>query len=77
MRVGLVYSLVGTVANVADVTQVNQLLHGGATDVIGGSGYTGVDKHAEHQMMLVNRGTPQPLQKAWREEFDRTRALQD
>lgn len=49
MRVGFVHSLVGTAANVVDVTQVDQLLHGGGTDVIGGSGCTGVDKRAKHQ----------------------------
>ncbi|KPX44462.1 ISPssy, transposase [Pseudomonas syringae pv. helianthi] len=46
---GLVHSLVGTAANVADVTQVDQLLHGEETYVIGDAGYTGVDKRAEHQ----------------------------
>ncbi|KPZ01321.1 ISPssy, transposase [Pseudomonas tremae] len=46
---GLVHSLVGTAANVADVTQVDQLLHGEKTYVIGGAGYTRVDKRAKHQ----------------------------
>jgi IS5 family transposase len=46
---GLVHSLVGTAANVADVTQVDQLLHSEETYVSGDAGYTGVDKRAEHQ----------------------------
>jgi len=46
---GLVHSLVGTAANVADVTQVDQLLHGEETYVCGDAGYTGVDKRPEHQ----------------------------
>ena len=46
---GLVHSLVGTAANVADVTQVDQLLHGEETYVCGDAGYTGVEKRAEHQ----------------------------
>ncbi|RMR32319.1 Mobile element protein, partial [Pseudomonas syringae pv. coriandricola] len=46
---GLVHSLVGTAANVADVTQVDQLLRGEETYVSGDAGYTGVDKRAEHQ----------------------------
>jgi IS5 family transposase len=46
---GLVRSLVGTAANVADVTQVDQLLHGEETYVSGDAGYTGVDKRPEHQ----------------------------
>ncbi len=39
----------GTAANVADVTQVDQLLHGEETYVSGDAGYTCVDKHPEHQ----------------------------
>ena len=46
---GLVHSLVGTAANVADVTQVEQLLHGEESYVSGDAGYTGVDKRPEHQ----------------------------
>jgi IS5 family transposase len=45
---GLVHSLVGTAANVADVAQVYQLLHGEETYVYGDSCYTGVDKSPEH-----------------------------
>ncbi|VVQ26475.1 IS5 family transposase ISPsfu1 [Pseudomonas fluorescens] len=43
------HSLVGTAANVADVTQVDRLLHGEETYVCGDAGYTGVDKRPEHQ----------------------------
>jgi len=49
---GLVHRLVGTaasVANVADVTQVDQLLQGEETYVCGDAGYTGVETRAEHQ----------------------------
>jgi IS5 family transposase len=46
---GLVHSLVCTAANVADVTQVDQLLHGEEIYVSGDAGYTGVDKRPEHQ----------------------------
>ncbi|QCG68266.1 IS5/IS1182 family transposase [Pseudomonas veronii] len=48
---GLVHSLVGTAANVADVTQVDKLLHGAETHVSGDAGYTGhtgAAKRAEH-----------------------------
>jgi IS5 family transposase len=41
---GLTHSVVGTAANVADVTQVDQLLHGEETHVCG---YTGVEKRPE------------------------------
>lgn len=45
---GLTHSVVGTAANVADVTQVDQLLHGEETHVCGDAGYTGVEKRPEH-----------------------------
>ncbi|KPB66411.1 IS5 family transposase [Pseudomonas amygdali] len=45
---GLVHSVVGTAANVADVTQVGQLLHGDETYVSGDAGYTGAAKRPEH-----------------------------
>jgi IS5 family transposase len=36
-------------ANVADVTQVDQLLHREETYISGDAGYTGVGKRPEHQ----------------------------
>jgi IS5 family transposase len=39
---GRVHSVVGTAANVADVTQTDQLLHGQEGHVCGDAGYTGV-----------------------------------
>lgn len=44
---GLVHTLVGTAANVADVSQTHALLHGEETDVLGDAGYLGVEKRAE------------------------------
>ena len=46
---GLVHSVVGAAANVADVIQVDQLLQGEEIYVSGDAGYTGVDKRPEHQ----------------------------
>jgi IS5 family transposase len=46
---GLVHSVVGTAANVADGTEVDQSLHGKETYVSGDAGYTGVEKRPEHQ----------------------------
>jgi IS5 family transposase len=46
---GLVHSVVGTAANVANVTRVDQLLHGEESYVSGDAGYTGVEKRPEHQ----------------------------
>ena len=41
---GLVHTLIGMAANVHDVTQVQVLLHGDETDVLGDAGYQGVEK---------------------------------
>lgn len=44
-----VHSLVGTVANVADVTQVDQLLRGEESYVTDEAGYTSVEKRPQDQ----------------------------
>jgi IS5 family transposase len=46
---GLVHSLVGTAANVNDVTQAGALLHGKEDVAFGDAGYRGVGKRAEAQ----------------------------
>ena len=51
---GLVHHVVGTATNVADVTQVNRLLHGEENVVCGDAGYTGVEKSEEHQGRSVS-----------------------
>lgn len=45
---GLVHTLVGTTANVHDVTQAQALLHGDEADVFGDAGYQGVEKREEN-----------------------------
>ncbi|KIA79293.1 transposase, partial [Chromobacterium piscinae] len=50
---GLVHHVAGTPANVADVTMVDQLLHGEEIDVFGDAGFAGVHKRAEHQSRAV------------------------
>jgi IS5 family transposase len=45
-RTGLVHSVVTTAANVGDVTQVGNLLHGKEKIVFGDAGYMGAEKHA-------------------------------
>lgn len=45
-RTGLVHHVVTTAANVADVTQVDHLLHGKERRVFGDAGYTGAHRHA-------------------------------
>lgn len=46
-QLGLVHTVIGTAANVNDVTQGHALLHGEETVVFGDAGYQGVDKRAE------------------------------
>lgn len=50
---GLVHTLVGTPANVHDVTQAQALLHGDETDVFGDAGYQGVEKREENLELPV------------------------
>ena len=66
---GLVHSVVGTAANVADVTQVDKLLHDGENVVCADAGYTGVEKRLEHEgrqviwQIAARRSTYQKLGK--------------
>lgn len=46
---GLVHTVIGTAANVNDVTQAGALLHGQETTAFGDAGYRGVDKREEAQ----------------------------
>jgi IS5 family transposase len=46
---GLVRHVHGTAANVADVTEVAELLHGEENAVYADAEYTGVEKRAEHE----------------------------
>jgi IS5 family transposase len=50
---GLTHTVIGTAANVNDVTQAQGLLHGEETDVFGDAGYQGVEKRAENQDVPV------------------------
>ena len=51
---GLVHSVVGTAANVNDVTQAHALVHGEENHVLADAGYQGVDKREETQDIDVN-----------------------
>jgi hypothetical protein len=44
---GLVHSVIGTAANVSNVTQAQALLHGKEAEVFGDAGYQGAAKRAE------------------------------
>ena len=51
---GLVHTVVGTAANVNDVTQASALVHGEETDVFADAGYQGVAKREEVQDIEAN-----------------------
>jgi IS5 family transposase len=51
---GLVHAVVGTAANVNDVTQAHALVHGKEADVYADAGYQGVSKREEVQGILAN-----------------------
>jgi len=51
---GLVHTVVGTAANVNDVTQASALVHGEETDVFADAGYQGVAKRKETQDIKAN-----------------------
>src|SRR3546814_15366075 len=51
---GLVHTVVGTAANVNDVTQASALVHGEETDVFADAGYQGVAKREETQGIKAN-----------------------
>jgi len=51
---GLVHTVVGTAANVNDVTQAHALVHGEESDVFADAGYQGVAKREETQGIEVN-----------------------
>src|SRR6478735_8289258 len=44
---GLVHTVIGTSANVHDITTAEALLHGGETDVYADAGYQGIEKRCE------------------------------
>ncbi|PKO78232.1 MAG: IS5/IS1182 family transposase [Betaproteobacteria bacterium HGW-Betaproteobacteria-15] len=51
---GLVHTVVGTAANVNDVTQASALVHGEESDVFADAGYQGVSKREEVQGIQAN-----------------------
>ncbi len=50
---GLVHSVIGTTANVHDITQAQALLHGDETDAFGDAGYQGIEEREESRELPV------------------------
>ena len=78
---GLVHSLVGTAANVGDITQAGALLHGDETYAFGDAGYRGVDKRKEaqgprwHVAMQPGKRRKLDLTRKWAELLDKAEQL--
>lgn len=51
---GLVHTVIGTAANVADITQAAGLVHGAESDVFADAGYQGIGKREEVKELKVN-----------------------
>lgn len=71
---GLVHTVIGTAANVCDVTQAAGLLHGEETDVFGDAGYQGVAKREEAKDLDVNWHVA--MRPGKRKALDKNRASQ-
>lgn len=56
---GLVHTVVGTSANVIDVTQAHALVHGAEAGVFADGGYQGVEKRDDTQFILTRVTVPQ------------------
>ena len=50
---GLVHTVVSTAANVSDISQTPELLHGQETELWADAGYVGVDKREDMQAALI------------------------
>lgn len=84
MESGLVHTVVGTAANVHDVTQAHALLHGEEAAVLGDAGYQGVQKRGENHGKPVDwhvamrpgkrRALPQDGLGKMMEQYERTKA---
>lgn len=78
---GIVHSVVATAANVNDVTQAGELLHGEETHAFGDSGYQGVDKREEaagptwHVAMKPGKRRQLPVQHEWARKLEEVEKL--
>ena len=78
---GLVHSVIGTAANVGDITQAGALLHGEETHAFGDAGYRGVDKREEaqgprwHVAMQPGKRRKLDLTRKWAQLLDKAEQL--
>ena len=78
---GLVHSVIGTAANVSDITQAGALLHGRETVAFGDSGYQGVHKRDEanrpqwHVAMKPGKRRQLDLERPWAQLLEKAEQL--
>jgi IS5 family transposase len=65
---GLVHTIVGTAANVSDVTVGNALLHGEETDVFADAGYQGADKRDDATGANWHVAMKPSVRKKWKKQ---------
>ena len=70
---GLVHTVIGTAANVSDITQAAALLHGQESDVFADAGYQGVDKRDEVKDLEVKPKWHVAMRPGKRRALDQTR----
>ena len=70
---GLVHTVIGTAANVSDITQAAELLHGAESDVFADAGYQGVDKRDEVKDLEVKPKWHVAMRPGKRRALDQTR----
>jgi len=78
---GLVHAVIGTAANVSDITQAGALLHGDEADAFGDAGYRGVHKRQEaegprwHVAMRPGQRRRLDLTREWAQLLERAEQL--
>ena len=65
---GLVHTVIGTAANVSDVTVGNALLHGDETDVFADAGYQGADKRDDATGATWHVAMKPSVRKKWKKQ---------
>ena len=70
---GLVHTVIGTAANVADITQAAGLMHGAESDAFADAGYQGVDKRDEVKALPVKAKWHVAMRPGKRRALDKTR----
>jgi len=78
---GLVHTVIGTAANVNDVTQAGQLLHGRETVAFGDAGYRGVEKRTKakgltwHVAMQPGKRKALDMSRKWAQLLDKAEQI--